>query len=134
MEFFYNLSDSYFERMKYAIQYHKSKNPHYDLRLEYNGVARSWAIRKSPLEEGKRLAIQVEDHEIDYMNWEGTIPEGEYGAGTVEIWDSGEYEIESWKEDEKIVLEIFGEKLKGKYVLVRFKNVPNGWLFFKKNE
>ncbi|NWF97291.1 MAG: 3'-phosphoesterase, partial [Candidatus Thorarchaeota archaeon] len=72
----------------------------------------------------------VEDHPIEYANFEGTIPEGEYGAGTVEIWDKGTYRMIDQKED-KLIVEIDGNKLKGVYVLVRFKDQKN-WLFFKK--
>jgi DNA ligase D-like protein (predicted 3'-phosphoesterase) len=78
----------------------------------------------------RRLAVQVEDHPVAYANFEGTIPEGEYGAGTVEIWDRGTYRMMDQKED-KFIVEIDGNKLKGVYVLVRFKDQKN-WLFFKK--
>ena len=105
---------------------------HFDLRLEMDGVLKSWAIPKEPptVSNVKRLAVQVEDHPIEYANFEGTIPEGEYGAGTVEIWDSGTYKIIDKKEN-KLVIEIKGKKLKGFFVLVRFKEKKN-WLFFKK--
>ncbi|MEM3673276.1 MAG: DNA polymerase ligase N-terminal domain-containing protein [Candidatus Bathyarchaeia archaeon] len=116
----------------YVIQKHAATHLHYDLRLEMDGVLKSWAIPKEPPRNSgvKRLAVQVEDHPIDYANFEGTIPEGEYGAGTVKIWDKGFYNLIDRKED-KIVVEIHGEKLRGTYVLVRFKNKKN-WLFFKK--
>lgn len=96
------------------------------------GVLKSWAIPKEPpLEPGvKRLAVQVEDHPLEYATFEGTIPEGEYGAGTVEIWDKGTYGLIDRKED-KIVFNVEGQRLKGNYVLVRLKN-PKNWLFFKK--
>ncbi len=96
------------------------------------GVLKSWAIPKTPpVKEGvKRLAVQVEDHPIDYANFEGTIPEGLYGAGTVEIWDKGEYTLKE-RDKDKLVFEIKGDKLKGIYCLVRFKERKN-WLFFKK--
>lgn len=97
-----------------------------------DGVLKSWAIPKEPpVESGvRRLAVQVEDHPLAYATFEGAIPEGEYGAGTVEIWDKGTYKMLDRKED-KFVLEINGEKLRGAYVLVRFKDKKN-WLFFKK--
>ena len=116
----------------YVIQKHAATNLHYDLRLEMDGVLKSWAVPKEPpVEFGvKRLAVQVEDHPIAYATFEGTIPEREYGAGTVEIWDKGNYNMLDRKED-KLVLEINGEKLRGQYVLVRFKDKKN-WLFFKK--
>jgi DNA ligase D-like protein (predicted 3'-phosphoesterase) len=96
------------------------------------GVLKSWAIPKTPpTEKGiRRLAVQVEDHPIDYASFEGTIPEGQYGAGTVEIWDKGEYVLKG-KDEDKLVFEIRGNKLKGDYCLVRFKGRKN-WLFFKK--
>ena len=116
----------------YLIQKHRATHLHFDLRLEMDGVLKSWAIPKEPptVSNVKRLAVQVEDHPIEYANFEGTIPEGEYGAGTVEIWDSGTYKIIDKKEN-KLVIEIKGKKLKGFFVLVRFKEKKN-WLFFKK--
>jgi len=116
----------------YVIQKHQATHLHYDLRLEMDGVLKSWAIPKTPpTEKGvKRLAVQVEDHPIEYADFEGTIPEGQYGAGTVEIWDKGEYVVKDRKED-KLIFEIKGNKLKGDYVLLRFKGRKN-WLFFKK--
>jgi DNA ligase D-like protein (predicted 3'-phosphoesterase) len=97
-----------------------------------DGTLKSWAIPKEPpIELGvKRLAVQVEDHPISYATFQGTIPEGEYGAGTVEIWDKGTYELMDRKED-KLIVEIKGEKLRGSFVLVRLKSGKN-WLFFKK--
>ncbi|MGA2309558.1 MAG: DNA polymerase ligase N-terminal domain-containing protein [Candidatus Bathyarchaeia archaeon] len=116
----------------YVIQRHAATHLHYDLRLEMDGVLKSWAIPKEPpLESGvRRLAVQVEDHPLSYATFEGAIPEGKYGAGTVEIWDKGTYKMLDRKED-KFILEINGEKLRGTYVLVRFKDKKN-WLFFKK--
>lgn len=97
-----------------------------------DGVLKSWAVPKAPLTESgvKRLAVQVEDHPLDYANFEGTIPEGQYGAGTVEIWDRGKY-ILMEKTEDKLIFEIRGDKLQGLYCLVRFKGREN-WLFFKK--
>lgn len=116
----------------FVVQKHAATHLHYDLRLEMDGVLKSWAVPKEPpLTVGvRRLAVQVEDHPIDYASFEGTIPEGEYGAGTVEIWDKGTYKMIDRKED-KLIVEINGNKLKGVYVLVRFKDQKN-WLFFKK--
>jgi len=96
------------------------------------GVLKSWAIPKEPptVPGVRRLAVQVEDHPVEYANFEGTIAEGEYGAGTVEIWDRGIYRLIDRKED-KLIVEINGNKLKGVYALVRFKDQKN-WLFFKK--
>ncbi len=116
----------------YVIQRHDATHLHYDLRLEMNGVLKSWAVPKTPPTESgiKRLAVQVEDHPLDYANFEGTIPEGQYGAGTVEIWDKGKYILKE-KTDNKLILEIRGSKLRGLYCLIRFKEKKN-WLFFKK--
>jgi len=116
----------------YVIQKHVATHLHYDLRLEIDGVLKSWAIPKEPpvSPNVKRLAVQVEDHPIEYANFEGTIPNGEYGAGTVEIWDRGTYNLLDQKES-KLIVNINGNKLNGAYVLVRFKDEKN-WLFFKK--
>ena len=115
----------------YVIQKHHARHLHYDLRLEMDGVLKSWAVPKTPpTEKGvKRLAVQVEDHPIEYADFEGTIPEGQYGAGTVEIWDRGNYILKDRKEN-KIVFQINGQKLKGEYCLLKFKGDKN-WLFFK---
>ncbi|MCX8168705.1 MAG: hypothetical protein N3E39_00555 [Candidatus Methanomethylicia archaeon] len=118
----------------FVIHKHQSRRLHWDLRLEINGVLKSWAIPKEPPQTTgvKRLAIMVEDHPLEYANFQGIIPEGHYGAGVVEIWDKGVYEpIEL--EDYKIVFKLYGEKLKGEYVLLKFKKSgENHWLFFKK--
>ena len=118
----------------FVIQHHFSKKPHFDLRLELDGVLKSWAVPKEPpIESGtKRLAIQVDDHALSYAKFEGTIEEG-YGKGTVKIWDYGTYEMESQKE-KKMVFVLNGKKLKGKYVLLRFEKAKNGWLLFKKDD
>lgn len=118
----------------YVIQRHAASHLHWDLRLEKDGVLKSWAIPKEPpMTRGiKRLAIQTEDHPLEYANFEGIIPEGEYGAGTVEIWDRGTFDEEEWTDD-KIVVYIRGEKLKGRYCLIKFKKQgdKDTWLFFK---
>lgn len=116
----------------YVIQKHDATHLHYDLRLEMDGVLKSWAVPKIPPKESgiKRLAVEVEDHPIEYASFEGAIPEGAYGAGTVEIWDRGSYTLLERKEG-KIAVDIQGEKLKGVYYLIRFKGGKN-WLFFKK--
>lgn len=116
----------------YVIQKHYASHLHYDLRLEMDGVLKSWAVPKAPPTEPgiRRLAVEVEDHPIEYANFEGTIPEGEYGAGTVEIWDKGSYTLLERKEN-KLMIEISGRRLEGVYYLIRFKGRKN-WLFFKK--
>ena len=140
------------EKLKYCIQKHHATHLHYDLRLELDGVAKSWAIPKEPsTEEGvKRLAVRVEDHSIEYMDFEGEIEEGSYGAGKVGLWDRGFWESESVKYDErlssshgariemkpdkinKIVAIIHGEKLKGRFTLLRFND--RNWVFFKSKD
>jgi DNA ligase D-like protein (predicted 3'-phosphoesterase) len=119
------------EEKIYVVQKHAATHLHYDLRLEMDGVLKSWAIPKEPPTSYgvRRLAVQVEDHPLGYENFEGIIPEGEYGAGTVEIWDRGTYKLLERKTD-KLLIEINGEKLRGTYVLLRFKD--ENWLFFKK--
>ena len=116
----------------YVIQKHDASHLHYDLRLEMDGVLKSWAIPKNPpIAKGvKRLAIQTEDHPVDYADFEGVIPEGQYGAGKVEIWDKGTYELEERKDDE-IIIRINGKRLKGRYCLIKFKGQEKNWLFFK---
>lgn len=122
-------------RKIFVIHEHHASHLHWDLRLEMNRVLKSWAVPKEPpTAKGiKRLAIQVEDHPLSYAKFEGEIPEGNYGAGKVEIWDDGTYELIS-KEPKKIEIEFYGKKLKGKYVLVKthYGNKPEkSWLFFK---
>ena len=122
----------------YVIQKHNASHLHYDLRLEMDGVLKSWAIPKEPPRDKgtKRLAVRVGDHELGYEKFEGIIPEGHYGAGTVKIWDEGYYKpVEINKGS--AVLDIHGKKLKGLYVLVKLKPKPSdkkskNWLFFKK--
>ncbi|MGB9764627.1 MAG: DNA polymerase ligase N-terminal domain-containing protein [Candidatus Saccharicenans sp.] len=122
----------------YVIQKHYASHLHYDLRLEENGVLKSWAIPKRPpkISGIKRLAVEVEDHPLGYENFEGSIPEGEYGAGRVEIWDKGSYEPINISENKKEIL-INGQKLKGLYTFVRLKNQSSKeklWLFFKNKQ
>ncbi len=121
------------KKLIYVIQRHDSRRLHYDLRLEMDNVLKSWAVPKEPSrkENEKRLAVQVEDHDLEYGNFEGLIPEGMYGAGKVTIWDKGSYELESLKPDKKIVVDIKGKKLKGRYCLIHFKPKEKNWLFFK---
>lgn len=118
----------------FVIHKHHAKKLHWDFRLEMGSALRSWAVPKEPpLGSGvKRLAIQVEDHDLSYADFEGEIPQGQYGAGKVEIWDKGTYEMESMKGG-KLVFKLNGKKLNGKYVLLRFKKAgEKDWLFFKK--
>jgi len=116
----------------YVVQEHHASHLHYDLRLEMDGALKSWAVPKEPPSTSgiKRLAVQVEDHPLEYATFEGSIPEGEYGAGKVEIWDKGTYTLVDRKED-KLIVEIHGRRLDGTYVLLRLKGGKN-WLLFKK--
>ncbi len=119
----------------FVIHEHHAKKLHWDLRLEKDGVLKSWAIPKTPqLKKGiKRLAIQVEDHPLSYKDFEGRIPEGSYGAGEVKIWDSGNYDVLSWDKN-KIEVRFKGKKLSGNYILIKtkyLKNPDKSWLFFK---
>ena len=121
------------DQLKYVVHFHRAKHDHWDLRLEMEGVLRSWAVPKEPPTSSgtKRLAIMVEDHSLSHIDFEGTIPEGGYGAGTVEIWDSGYYELEERTPD-KILFILHGKKMHGKYTLIhvpRFKD--SDWLLFK---
>jgi len=121
---------------RFVIQKHSARKLHYDLRLEMDGVLRSWAVPKIPSKQAdlKRLAVEVEDHALSYINFEGTIEEGSYGAGRVEIWDKGTYGIETDRRD-KIVFHLHGKRLKGRYTLLKMKWGGKQWLLFKtKNE
>jgi bifunctional non-homologous end joining protein LigD len=117
----------------FVVQKHKARRLHYDFRLEKGGVLKSWAVPKGvPEQEGeKHLAIQVEDHALEFGNFEGMIPQGQYGAGTVEIWDRGLYETDQWTDD-VIVVELHGQRLRGRYNLIRFpRGGTNAWLIFR---
>lgn len=118
---------------KFVVQKHEASHLHYDFRLEMDGVLKSWAVPKgiSTVEGEKRLAVQVEDHELGYEKFEGVIAEG-YGKGTVEIWDKGTYDLESRKPD-KIVFVLHGKKLKGRYTILKFRPGKE-WLLFKAKE
>ena len=102
----------------FVVHEHHAKHLHWDLRLEMGGVLKSWAVpKKPPAKKGiKRLAVQVADHAFDYADFEGKIPEGQYGAGKVLIWDKGNYELVERGKD-KILAVFGGKKLKGKYAL-----------------
>ena len=120
----------------FVIQKHRASRLHFDMRLERDGVLKSWAVPKTPPSETgiKRLAVATEDHPLGYEDFEGTIPEGNYGAGTVEIWDRGSYIPVEWKEN-TIVFDVKAQKLEGAFCLVKLKPKESGdknWLFFKK--
>ena len=118
----------------FVIQEHHSRLLHYDFRLEKDGVLKSWAVPKGMPEdsEQRHLAVQTEDHPYDYASFEGTIPDGEYGAGTVKIWDKGQYQPKLWQDD-KIEFTLDGQRLKGRYILVRLKKAKDdkSWLLLK---
>jgi bifunctional non-homologous end joining protein LigD len=104
--------------------------------LEKEGVLKSWAVPKGIPEssEDKRLAVETEDHPIEYAKFEGPIPAGQYGAGTVKIWDKGTFEVKVWDAD-KIEFTLNGERLNGRYVLVRLKRAgEKNWLMLKGRE
>jgi bifunctional non-homologous end joining protein LigD len=117
--------------LRFVVQEHSARRLHWDLRLERDGVAVSWAvpngIPRDPSEN--RLAVQTEDHPLEYMEFEGEIPAGEYGAGTVKIWDSGTYECHKW-EDGKVVFSFAGERLDGRYALFRTGGEKN-WMIHR---
>lgn len=124
----------------FVVQKHDASHLHYDLRLEVDGVLKSWAVPKGPSmnPEVKRLAIETEDHPVSYASFEGVIPEG-YGAGTVMIWDNGDYENNSdlpmKKSFEKghLSFSLKGSKLKGEFTLIKTKR-ENQWLLIKKDD
>ena len=120
----------------FVVQKHLARSLHYDFRLEMDGVLKSWAIPKEPSTEPdvRRLAIMVDDHDLSYADFEGVIEEGSYGAGKVEIWDKGTYELEA-RRDNKLVFVLHGKKLKGRYTILKFdKAGSNNWLLFKTKE
>ena len=132
------------DRLRFVIQKHDARRLHYDLRLELGGVFKSWAVTRGPSDDpaDKRLAVEVEDHPLDYGDFEGTIPAGEYGGGTVQLWDRGYWTPEGSKSPEQALrsgdlkFTLDGERLHGSWVLVRMKQDRNGgkrtnWLLIK---
>ena len=117
----------------FVVHEHRARHLHYDLRMERGGVLKSWAVPKGvPEVEGeKHLAVETEDHPLEYLAFEGTIPEGEYGAGTEAIWDTGTYDTLEWGEG-KVEVIFHGKRLSGRYALVRFRRAGGkDWLIFK---
>lgn len=138
-------------KLNFCVQKHAARRLHYDFRLEFHGVLLSWAVPKGPSMDphDKRLAIHVEDHPLEYQYFEGTIPQGNYGAGKVEIWDKGSYTMHDAmdkKAIEKKMAEglkkghfaviLHGEKLKGEFVFQRLNNADDdkSWLLIKKGD
>jgi len=131
------------KKLIFVIHKHDAKKLHYDLRLELGGVLKSWAVPKGPSinQRDRRLAVETEDHPLEYANFEGVIPEGEYGAGTVMVWDIGTYTNASRWEHKDVSMEeglnkgkikfiLDGKKLKGKFVMMKTKWGDN-WLLIK---
>jgi len=121
------------EATTFVVQEHHARRLHYDFRLERLGILKSWAVPKGVPEKpgDKRLAVETEDHPLEYQKFEGTIPPGQYGAGTVTIWDRGSYELLVW-DDKKIEFILGGGRLKGRYALVRFNKAgPKQWILIK---
>lgn len=124
-------------RRRFVVHEHHASHLHFDFRLEIEGVLKSWAVPKgvslNPNE--KRLAVEVPDHALSYINFEGTIREGSYGAGKVFIWDSGEFETEANASAHlakgKLVFTMFGSKLRGGFTLLKMQSRPKQWLIIK---
>src|SRR3954471_15808194 len=132
------------KRYRFVVQKHAATRLHYDFRLELDGTFKSWAVTKGPSNDpaDKRLAVEVEDHPLEYGDFEGTIPKGQYGGGTVQLWDRGYWEPEGERSPEEMIKKgdfkftLDGERLKGSWVLVRMKFDRNGgkrtnWLLIK---
>lgn len=123
------------KNLRFVVQHHIATADHYDLRLEWKGTLKSWAVPKGPSynSNDKRLAIEVEDHPYDYRNFEGIIPKGEYGGGTVMIWDEGFWEpisdVSKGLKNGSLKFILDGKKLIGKWALIRMKD--NNWLLIK---
>jgi len=122
----------------FVVQRHDARRLHYDFRLERNGALASWAVPKGvPLDPGsQRLAVHVEDHPLDYATFEGEIPKGEYGAGQVEIWDRGTYELVEEKKDGGLTVRLHGDRLDGTWALVpaKLSGDPKNWLIIRKRD
>lgn len=129
---------------QFVVQKHDASRLHYDFRLEVNGFLKSWAVPKGPSMDPsqKRLAVPTEDHPIDYIDFEGIIPKGNYGAGTVIVWDNGTYQnlkedipMDNAIEEGHVDIQLDGKKLKGGYALIQTgKGNRKFWLLFKKKD
>jgi bifunctional non-homologous end joining protein LigD len=118
---------------RFVVQKHHATRLHYDFRLEMDGVLKSWAVPKGPPTGSgiRRLAVQVEDHPVSYIDFQGDIAEGSYGAGRVEIWDKGEYRLQQQQPD-LLTFELHGDRLRGEYALVH-TDAAN-WLLLRRKE
>jgi DNA ligase D-like protein (predicted 3'-phosphoesterase) len=118
---------------RFVVQKHHAARLHYDFRWEMEGVLKSWAVPKEPPTESgiRRLAVEVDDHPVSYIDFEGDIGEGLYGAGQVEIWDSGEYELQM-AEPDLLTFTLRGNRLQGQYALVH--TTAANWLLLKRKE
>jgi len=125
---------------RFVVQLHAARMRHYDFRLEHDGVLVSWAVPKGPSPDpaDKRLAVRVEDHPVDYIHFEGLIPEGNYGAGAVIVWDRGRWEpvkdFDEGLESGKLLFDLHGYKLRGRWTLVKTKRSPKDWLLIKERD
>jgi bifunctional non-homologous end joining protein LigD len=117
---------------RFVVQEHSARRLHWDLRLEHDGIAASWAIPNGVPDDPKqnRKAVRTEDHPLSYLEWEGEIPKGEYGAGTMKIWDAGTYELEKW-EAEKVMVDFHGRRLQGRYALFRAGKGEQDWMIHR---
>jgi bifunctional non-homologous end joining protein LigD len=117
---------------RFVVQEHSARRLHWDLRLEHEGVAASWAIPNGIPEDPSenRKAVHTEDHPLEYLDWEGEIPKGEYGGGTMTIWDSGTYELEKW-EPGKVMVDFHGERVQGRYALFRAGKDEKDWMIHR---
>src|SRR3954454_17286098 len=126
------------KRPIFVVQRHDARRLHYDFRLERDGALASWAVPKGvPLETGQQhLAVHVEDHPLEYATFAGEIPAGNYGAGTVEIWDSGTYELVEEKKNGGLTVRLHGERLNGLWTLVpaHLSGDPKNWLIIRKRD
>lgn len=128
------------KQLSFVVQHHLASRDHYDFRLQYQGVLLSWAVPKGPSynPQDKRLAAHVEDHPLDYQDFEGIIPKGQYGGGTVMLWDKGYYETDidfkKGLEQGNLKFTLFGERLKGNWTLIKLKNDEKNWLLIKEKD